>query len=191
MDSFTVETTMTPHQPTDNLPALVAEAQANPGMFAGLYDRFVQPVYRYLYRQTRNQADAEDLTAQTFLAALESLPRYQEEGHFAAWLFAIARSKAMNYFRTGQPQVPLESLEELSGEGDLLGRVVKNGELAQLSALIEALNQGERELIYLRYVADLSFSEMAVVLKKTEGAIKKALYRLQTRLQSQMEARHE
>jgi len=175
----------------DNFAGLVAQAQANPAAFADLYDSFVQPVYRYLFRHTGNPMDAEDLTAQTFLAALEALPRYQERGHFPAWLFAIARSKAMNYFRAGKPQVPLESLEQLSGEGDLLGRVVKNGELAELSALIEALNQGERELIYLRYVADLSFAEMAVVLEKKEGAIKKALYRLQTRLQSQMEARYD
>jgi RNA polymerase sigma-70 factor, ECF subfamily len=172
----------------EDVSALVVAARKDPAAFAALYDRFVRPIYHYLYRHTGNQADAEDLTAQTFLAALEALPRYQERGYLAAWLFAIARSKAMDHFRAGRTQVSFESAVPTSDEADLLGRIVENDELGQLSRLVQTLNGKEQELIRLRYAANLSFPEMAALLGKNEEAVKKSLYRLLARLQSQLEA---
>ena len=85
-------------QTTDE-PALVRLAQTDAQAFGALYDRYVQRVYRYCYYRTNNPPDAEDLTAQIFLAALEGLPRYRQDGHFAAWLFSIARKKVADFHR--------------------------------------------------------------------------------------------
>ncbi len=71
---------------------LVTQSQVDPKAFGRLYDRYVKRVYRYLLSQTGDSAAAEDITAQTFLAALEALPRYRHRGRFAAWVFAIAQS---------------------------------------------------------------------------------------------------
>ncbi|HEY4579705.1 MAG TPA: sigma factor [Candidatus Acidoferrales bacterium] len=68
----------------DDIAALVESARCDPAAFAGLYDRYVQPVYRYVRSRVGGAQEAEDLTAQTFLAALESLPRYRHTGRFAA-----------------------------------------------------------------------------------------------------------
>ncbi len=57
--------------------------------------------------------------------------------------------------------------------------------------LIRSLAEDERELIHLRYVAELSFAEIALSLKKREDAVKKTLYRLLARLKVEMEAHHE
>jgi len=57
-------------------------------------------------------------------------------------------------------------------------------EIAQLRRLVRSLPEEEQELIRLRYVAELTFADMAIVLKKREDAVKKSLYRLQARLQS-------
>lgn len=176
---------------TDDLSALVAEARGNPAAFTALYDRFVQPVYRYVYRHTGNQAEAEDLTAQTFLTALEALPLYRENGRFAGWLFAIARNKVMDHFRASRSQVSLEAVEQSAGETDLLPGAVKNDEIAHLAGLLHNLSGEEQELIRLRYVAGLSFAEVGRLLKKSEAAAKKSLYRLLARLQGQLEAPHE
>jgi RNA polymerase sigma-70 factor (ECF subfamily) len=63
---------------------MVSSTQRDPAEFAALYDRFFRPIYRYLYSRVASAAEAEDLTAQTFLTALEALPRYHHRGHFAA-----------------------------------------------------------------------------------------------------------
>jgi RNA polymerase sigma-70 factor, ECF subfamily len=165
---------------------LILAAQKNPVDFAVLYDRYAQSVYRYFYSRVDSPADAEDLTAQTFLAALESLPRYRHRGYFSAWLFSIARSKAMDHFRRRKPQVELLETER-SDEPDPFTRVAHGDEIARLLGLVRSLDEADRELIRLRYVADLSFAEISSLLGKKEDAVKKTLYRLLDRLQNQLE----
>jgi RNA polymerase sigma-70 factor (ECF subfamily) len=169
------------------VPAMVAAAQRQPAAFAEIYDCYCTTVYRYLYSRIGNQADTEDLTTQTFLAALENLHRYREQGQFAAWLFRIARAKAMDYFRRGKSEVSLEALEFHADETDPLGLVIQRQELAQLTAVIQQMDPEERELLQLRYLAELSFPEMAALLGKNEAAVKKSIYRLLARIQSQVE----
>src|SRR5262245_47822728 len=96
-------------QITDEL-ALVRRAQTNAQAFGALYDRYVQRVYRYCLYRTNHLHEAEDLTAQIFLAALESLPRYRQDGHFAAWLFSIARNKVAEHHRHA-PHEPLDEAQ--------------------------------------------------------------------------------
>src|SRR5512144_929908 len=90
--------------------ALVHRAQTDTQAFGALYDRYVQRVYRYCYYRTNSIPEAEDLTAQIFLAALEGLPRYRQDGHFAGWLFSIARRKVADYHRRAPHAT--QSLEE-------------------------------------------------------------------------------
>jgi RNA polymerase sigma-70 factor, ECF subfamily len=161
----------------------------DPDDFSAVYDRYVQPVYRYLYYRTGSPAEAEDLTSQTFLSALEALPRYRHEGNFAAWLFRIARSKFIDHARRQQKQLPLT--ERYPAEGtDLLTQVVHTDEVARLSALIHQLDEDEQELIRLRYTAGLPFAQIAQILGSTENAVKKGLYRIVARLQSQLEGQN-
>jgi RNA polymerase sigma factor (sigma-70 family) len=172
---------------------LVARAQQTPSAFAPLYDRYVQPIYRYLYSRLANAQEAEDLTAQTFLSALEALPRYRDDGHFSAWIFSIARNKAMDYFRKRKRETGLDIVETeaRAGAPDLLAQVIQSQDVRRLSELISSLGEADQELIRLRYLADLSFAEMSALLGKREDAIKKALYRLLARLESQMEAQND
>jgi RNA polymerase sigma-70 factor (ECF subfamily) len=156
--------------------------------FELLYDRYLTPVYRYIFSRVGNASDAEDLTSQTFLSALEALSRYRERGAFPAWLFQIARSKLMDHFRRTRNQISLEEVDVASSSDDPLVYSIASDEVSRLKGLITGLSAEERELLRLRYVADLSFAEMAALLHRREDAVKKSLYRLLARLNSQMEA---
>lgn len=169
---------------------LALAAQKDPVVFQFIYDRWSVRIYQYFYFRTNDASGAEDLTSQLFLSALQALPRYQHRGHFAAWLFAIARNLSKEYFRKGHREVPLETASELPPFSDPSEEVAKLDEIAQLKALVLSLPGEEQELIHLRYVAELSFADMAVLLKKREDAVKKSLYRLQARLQSLLEQKN-
>ena len=171
----------------DDIAPLVSDAVENPAAFGRLYDRFVQRIYRYVYSRVGNAHEAEDITSQTFIAAYESLRRYRERGQFLAWLFRIARSKINDHFRRSRREVGLDAAERIVEVDDALGALIQNEELIRLQALIKKINDDERELIRLRYVADLSFVEMAELLGKREDAVKKSVYRLLGRLKGQME----
>lgn len=170
------------------LSELVARAQAAPLQFGPIYDRYIQPVYRYIYSRVMNPVEADDLVAQTFLSALEALPRYRDKGHFSAWLFSIARSKLMDHFRKHKREVAYERDLENGERVDLLGDLIQSQEVAQLATLIRELDEDKKELLRLRYVAGLSYAEMGALLKKKEDTVKKAVYRLLERLHRQMEA---
>jgi RNA polymerase sigma-70 factor (ECF subfamily) len=170
--------------------ALVRAAQTDAQAFGALYDRYVQRVYRYCYYRTNSPSDAEDLTAQIFLAALEGLPNYRQDGHFAGWLFSIARKKVADFHR----RIPHLSLEEAALppiQTDLAVDVETSQRRERLRGLIQALAEEEQELIHLRYVAELSFAEIARALRKNEEAVKKTLYRLIARLKNELEADYE
>jgi RNA polymerase sigma-70 factor (ECF subfamily) len=178
-------------------PALVRRAQTDAQAFGALYDRYVQRVYRYCYYRTNSPPDAEDLTAQIFLAALEGLPRYRQDGHFAGWLFSIARKKVADFHRrtAHATQVALDASLDASAlppiHTDLAVDVEKSQRSERLLKQIQALAEEERDLIHLRYVAELSFAEIAKAFQKNEEAVKKTLYRLLARLKQQLEADHE
>jgi RNA polymerase sigma-70 factor (ECF subfamily) len=169
--------------------ALVAAARQDPQAFAGLYDLYAQRVYRYLLSRTGSVQEAEDLTAQTFLAAIQAFPAYRHRGNFSAWLFTIARRKAIDFFRKHKETVSLEGIEEqIPTDG---GREPGSKSDRQLDLLtqIQKLSPQEQELLRLRFVAELRFNQIAVLLGKTEAAVKKSTYRLLARLEDQLEGK--
>lgn len=173
---------------TEDFANLTRKAKVDPAAFGSLYDLFVQPIFKYLYRRVGSQQDAEDLTSQTFISAFESISDYRERGHFAAWLFQIARYKLVDYYRSkGQVQTVEDAKKQLRTEDKTLHRMVKDEELHHLQGLIGGLDDQAQDLIYLRYVAGLSYAEIGEILNKRAGTIKKSIYRLLARLKSQME----
>jgi len=82
--------------------------------FTELYRRNATNVFYYLYSRVRNVADAEDLASQTFLTALENLPKLRDPLKFTPWVFTIARNKAFDFFRKAQrrPTVDFDEYEQ-------------------------------------------------------------------------------
>ncbi|MDD5369329.1 MAG: sigma-70 family RNA polymerase sigma factor [Anaerolineaceae bacterium] len=189
-----VERTITikqkPRPEENQIAQLIEAARKDPNKFGELYLLYAQPVFRYLFSRIGNLSEAEDATAQTFLAALERFPKYRHDGYFASWLFSIARNKAMDYFRNRRKETPLEDAEFIPADGNMLQQVIKTERIAALSKLIWALPEEEQELIRLRFVAELSFAEIGHLLGQKEDTVKKSIYRLLARLKAQLEDSH-
>lgn len=115
--SLMAEGTMTTKLKTEltekSVTQMIEAARQDPRKFGDLYLLYAQPVFRYLYSRIRNIPEAEDAIAQTFLAALEQIPK-KHDGYFASWLFSIARNKAMDYFRKQRKETPLNEVDLLS-----------------------------------------------------------------------------
>jgi len=160
--------------------ALVEQAKRDPTAFGELYHRYVNRIYNYHYRHTGNQQEAEDLTSRTFYRALRSLRSYKDRGGtFQAWLFRIAHNLLVNFYRdrSRHPQVQLDAAEWLgwTATGDPHQEVASAEEVARLREVIAALPEERKTLLILKFVEQLTNAEIAVVLGRTEGAIK-ALY---------------
>jgi RNA polymerase sigma-70 factor (ECF subfamily) len=168
---------------------LVAAAKRNPRQFARLYDRHVSSVYKYLLSRTGKQQLAEDLTADTFLSALEALADFKNTGSFSAWLFTIARNKLMDYFRQNGKQLSPAEEKFLVVERDdtPLDQLIQEENMHQVQDIVHGLEQEEVELLRLRFAADLKYAEIGEQLGKSEDAVKKSLYRLLKSIRTKME----
>jgi len=71
---------------------LIKAVKRDPRAFGELYKLYVNQIFRYLYSRIGNLEEAEDATSKTFLAAFEAFDKFRQDGHFASWLFAIARN---------------------------------------------------------------------------------------------------
>lgn len=170
---------------------IIQAARRDPKAFGELYRLYVEQVFRYLYSRTGNPHEAEDATAQTFLAAFESFDRFRQEEHFASWLFTIARNKAMDHFRQRKMTSSIDDATDIPVENDPLSGVIQSEQAAALAKLIHALPEGDRELLRLRFLAAVSFPEMAHFLHRNKEAVKKSVYRLLARLHNQLEVSNE
>jgi RNA polymerase sigma-70 factor, ECF subfamily len=147
--------------------------------FGNLYREHVVAIYRYHHARTGCVADAQDLTAETFRAALEGFSRFQPaQGKPIAWLMGIARHKLADHFRRPPQTVPLESIAAATGE--LPTPEVEAGRAMQLDQIAEALrriNPGRAEAITLHLYVGLSLEEAGQVLDKSPQAVKKLVQR--------------
>ncbi len=163
--------------PTDEL-ALAQEAAANPEAFAELYRRHLRAVYRYHLVHSGDVKDAEDLTSQTFMAALEGLRGFRGEGSFAAWLMGIASRKRAQLFRGRRPQVPLEALQDLPDDDPPTDQAaLQRLQLQSVREALRQINKGRSEAIILCTFAGLSPREAGDILHKSEGAVKMLVMR--------------
>ena len=70
-----------------------------PGRFEQVYDEHVVGIYRFVYARVGNRPDAEDLTAQVFVRAVEQLDTTRQPGQIAAWLYRVAQNAIADYWR--------------------------------------------------------------------------------------------
>lgn len=169
--------------------ALVAEAaKTDAGAFGELYERYHPRVYRYVFHRVGNAPDAEDITAVVFMKALEALPNFQSRrSGFAPWLFRITRNSVVDHYRRGRRQEPLDDLEQHAPNADPLHHALGSESRAELHALVRDLSPDQRDVILLRYTADLSFAEIATILRKNEPAVRMLLHRGLRKLKAVMD----
>jgi RNA polymerase sigma-70 factor (ECF subfamily) len=160
-------------------------------------DRFIQiyrdqlpAVYRYLLARLGNRQDAEDVTSLVFERVWASLPRYRPTASFKSWLFTIAQRALVDYYRRHRPSiVPLDDLAETLADPNLgpEERALLAQKTQQVLRVLATMGREQQDVISLRFVAELSYGEIAQVMGKRESAVKMMAYRTLDELRKQCE----
>lgn len=156
---------------------LVSRAKEGRGeAFGILYERYVANIYRYLFSHTGDRQDAEDMTEDVFLRAWRSIGNYQEQGvPFLAYLFRIARHVLIDHYRRAGSESKKISTEDIllsdnrPGPADTIGASMEN---AQVHLALKSLRDDYRQVLSLRFLADLTPEETAQVMGRSAGAIR-------------------
>lgn len=162
----------------ENEAELVRRATIDTEAFAELYRRNVTRVYRYHIAHTGNVKDAEDLTSQTFMAAMEGIRSYRGTGSFAAWILGIASMKRLMFFRGRRPEVQLDTAIHIPSPGLPTDKAAfQRLKLESISRAIKQISSDRAEAIILSYFSGLPNKEIGHLLNKTEASVKMLISR--------------
>jgi RNA polymerase sigma-70 factor (ECF subfamily) len=167
---------------------LVEAAQADPARFDALYRKYVAQVYSYAYYELRDHHEAEDATERTFMAALAGLPQFEERATpadgagastFRVWLFQIARNAVAERRRRlrRRPEAALDTAEAVAAADDVEDQAARRDDVAAALRAIDRLPDDRRRAMILRFVEEMSTSEIAAVLGRSEGAVRVLIHR--------------
>ena len=158
---------------------LVEQAKTNKAAFLELYDAHFKRIYQYAYYRTLNPTEAEEITSQTFLAALENIERYEHRGvPFAVWLYKIASSKLTNLNRKKEQTVVLEEAENIGDKASTPEEaLLRKNEKEELIHNLKKLPASQQQAIVLRFLQDCTYREISEIMDKTEGSVKQLLHR--------------
>jgi RNA polymerase sigma-70 factor, ECF subfamily len=155
---------------------------SDPGPFERVYDEHVVGIYRFIYARVGNHPDAEDLTAQVFVRAVEQLDTEREPGQIAAWLYRVAQNATADYWRAfyrlplvGTDHVapgwePAQPNERPATEPDDRAAI-------RVRALLRRLPPPYRRVLELRFLERRSVAETATEMGISNGNARVLQYR--------------
>lgn len=144
--------------------------------FNELYFRYSQRVFNFLSKKTRNQVESEDLLQKVFIKIHESKHLYKNKYKFEQWLFVIARTQALDHFRSTKryndrlKNVELEKLDDHEAPREID------------TSRLEGLEADQQELLAMKFIDELSYQEISAQLNKSEVSLRKTVSRMISRL---------
>ena len=146
----------------------------NEVILASLYEEYYDKIARYVYVHIGDRTEAEDISGEVFLKALESLKSYQERGiPMQSWLFRIAHNMVVDHLRKAAKRktVPIDTVQ-IEGGTDPMEVTERNIEMERVAKAMEKITKEQREVLRLRFFGGLTSKEAGSILNKSDGAVR-------------------
>ena len=170
-------------------------AAGEPEAVEDLVQRYADDVYRFVFNRVGGSAqDAEDVVQETFIAALDAIDNFKGDSKLSTWLFSIASHKAIDHQRwfARRPEVDLQDKTFfLSGDDPLPSQAFARFEVRQaVRKTLLQLPSHYRTALVLKYVEEMTVTEMTKVMKRSEKSIESILVRARRLLARMFEGRY-
>jgi RNA polymerase sigma factor (sigma-70 family) len=143
-----------------------------------VYADQLRRVYAYFQFRLGTASDVEDLVSRTFEKAWRSRRRYKRDlGAFSTWLLTIARNVGIDYLKSRRHHLQIDAVDDLATHGTPEGDAELGSDLARLTQLIALLPERERELIALKYGADIDNLSIASLTGLSASNVATVLHR--------------
>lgn len=154
---------------------------ADPGPFERVYDAHAVGIYRFIYARVGNRPDAEDLTAQVFVRAVEQLDTSRGPAQIAAWLYRVAHNATADYWRAFY-RLPLVGVDHVAPGWEPADEPPAAGEpderaAVRVQALLRRLPDQYRRVLELRFLERRSVAETAREMGISNGNARVLQYR--------------
>jgi len=162
----------------------------DPVAFGELYDLYVEKIYRFVFFKINNREEPEDITSEVFLKVWNYLieNREKEIESFTGLIYRIARNLIIDFYRqrARKQECSLDSVVLLVDDGNY-AKVEIDQEVEKIMLVIKRMKQEYQEVILLRFVEDLSTSEISTILDKSKTNVRVILHRATKKLQELLE----
>jgi len=177
----------------DDLKIIESCLLGNTQIFSRLIDNYKNMVYNLAYRMSNNPHEAEDISQEAFLRAYQSLARFNPSYKFSTWLYQITlniirdkfKRKEIDYVSLDTPVETVDS-EFFPQPADFTNNpeqiITQKENIQAIQQAILSLPLKYREVLVLRHLQDLSYIEIANILKLPQGTVKIRLYRAREQL---------
>ena len=148
--------------------------------FSKIYDKYINKIYRFIFLKVSSQEIAQDLCSETFLKGWESFNKNQEEiENIQAFLYRIARNLVIDHYREkGRTQVVSpEFIPIVDPSPGIEEKMALSSDIDNIRTALVSLGGEYQDVIIYRYLDELSISEIAKIMEKSEGAVRVALHR--------------
>ena len=144
--------------------------------FTELFERYRDPLYGFFRRRLSDPARAEELAQETFLAVLRGAERYEPRASFRTYLYAIASRQILGEWRRRKPAgAPVEDTPAATGDPD---------DALWLRRAVSQLDETHREVLLLREFEQLSYDEIAALLRIPINTVRSRLFRARMELKA-------
>lgn len=145
-----------------------------------LYRRHIKKVYGYMRYRLNTNEEAEDVTSQVFMKAIEHIQSYNSTQLFVPWLMTIARNTLIDYWRTKKIIIDLDIVcDQLCTQPDFLSLDTH----LRVEQLLKKLKPADRFIVSLRFLEDKTYQEIAALTGKSENSLMVLFHRIKKFLQ--------
>lgn len=176
---------------------LIAECIAgNEGAIEILVRQYETGVFRLALSIVGDEAEANEITQETFLSALRALPAYREKLSFKAWLYTIALNHSRSRLRKRQAMERMRWAltcifrMEIQKQDSPEDRAIQNEKEAALWESLNRLDERHRIVVILRYFHELPVAEISEILSVNEGTIHSRLHSAREKLRDALRHLH-
>jgi len=160
----------------------------NKQAYAHIINKYKNPLYATILRMTKNPQDAQDLVQEAFIKVYHQLGKYEQKGSFSSWLYRVAINHCMDEFRKKRYSMKQVEVSETTAITTNHPEIVflKKEKNRQLERLIATLPEDERMIILLRYVNELSYSEISEMVDLSLTNVRNKLFRAKKKMREQV-----
>lgn len=175
--------------------AWIEAAKKDPAAFEPLYNRYHEPIFRYILQRVTDKDAAFDATADVFLKALLNLYRFEFRGvPFSSWLYRIAANVLNDLFKSRKVRraihIDTAGLQLMAEEARWEDIEHMEFTLKMLGVALSELKDEEVQLIEMRFFEKRPFKEIAEIMGLTENNTKVKLYRLLDKIKQRLQHKH-
>lgn len=160
--------------------------------FELLVKKYQRGIYRLTYRMTNDHFTADELALETFVRAYKALPRFRKGANFFNWIYTIGMRLSLNYLKKqkrtvdADPEVMDAVTHRDQHTDNMLDRVIAKETAMKIREAIERLPEKLKMVLLLRIDEEMSYSEIAEVLKVPTGTVMSRLNRAREQLKSSL-----